>query len=51
MRVDQAGKQPAFGGQPGSADWDVGPSVTVREQVNNIAAGQGNPADSPGCAT
>ena len=45
MRVDQAGEQPAFGGQPGSADRVVGPPVTVREQVNNIAAGQGPPAN------
>jgi hypothetical protein len=45
MCVDQPGEQPAFGGQPGSADRVVGPSVTVREQVNSIAAGQGNPAD------
>src|SRR6185437_9817089 len=45
MRVDQAGEQPAFGGQPGSADRVVGPPVTVREQVNNIAAGQGTPAN------
>ena len=45
MRVDQAGDQPAFGGQPGSADRVVGPPVTVREQVNNIAAGKGRPAD------
>jgi hypothetical protein len=45
MRVDQAGEQPAFGGQPGPGDRVVGPPVTVREQVNNIAAGQGNPAD------
>jgi hypothetical protein len=50
MRVDQAGEQPAFGGQPGSADRVVGPPVTVREQVSNIAAGQGNrpaPAVTP----
>ena len=45
MRVDQAGEQPAFGGQPGSADRVVGPPVTVREQVDNIAAGQGTPAN------
>ena len=45
MRVDQAGEQPAFGGQPGSADRIVGPPVTIREQVNNIAAGKGRPAD------
>ena len=45
MRIDQAGQQPAFGGQPDSADRIVSPPVTVREQVNNIAAGQGNPAD------
>ena len=42
---DEAGEQPAFGGQPGSADRVVGPPVTVREQVNNIAAGQGTPAN------
>ena len=45
MRVDQAGEQPAFGGQPSSADRVVGPPVTVREQVNNIAAGQSTPAN------
>src|SRR5689334_2817774 len=46
MRVDQAGEQPAFGGQLDSADRIVSPPVTVREQVDNIAAGQGNPADT-----
>ncbi len=45
MRIDQAGEQPAFDGRPGSADRVVGPPVTVREQVNNIAAGQDRPAD------
>jgi hypothetical protein len=45
MRVDQAGEQPAFGSHLGSADRVIGPPVTIREQVNNIAAGQGGPAD------
>jgi hypothetical protein len=45
MRIDQAGEQPAFRGHLGSADRVIGPPVTVREQVDNIAAGQGSPAD------
>jgi hypothetical protein len=45
MGVDQAREQPAFGGQLGSADRIIGPPVTVREQLNDIAVGQGDPAD------
>jgi hypothetical protein len=45
MRVDQAGEQPAVGGQFGSADRVISPPVTVGEQVDNIAAGQRGPAD------
>ena len=43
MCIDQAGEQPAFGGQPGSADRVVGPPITVREQVDDLAAGRATP--------
>jgi len=45
VRVDQAGNQPALGGQLGAGDRIVGPPVTVGEQVDRIAAGEGDAAD------
>ena len=45
MRVDQAGQQPALGGQLGAADRIVGPPVTVGEQVDGVTIGQGEAAD------
>ena len=38
-------RAPCFGGQPGPGDRVIGPPVTIREQVNNIAGGLGGPAD------
>ena len=45
VRVDQAGQQPAPGGQLGAGDRIVGPPVTVGEQVDGLAIGQGEAAD------
>jgi len=45
VRVDQAGNQPALGGQLGAGDRIVGPPVTVGEQVDRVAAGQGDAAN------
>ena len=45
VRVDQAGQQPALGGQLGAGDRVVGPPVTVGEQVDRVAIGQGEAAD------
>ena len=45
VRVDQAGNQLALGGQFGTGDRIVGPAVTVGEQVDGMATGEGDAAD------
>jgi hypothetical protein len=45
VRVDQAWQQPALAGQLGAGDRIVGPPVTVGEQVDRLAIGQGEAAD------
>jgi hypothetical protein len=45
VRVDQAGDQPALGGRLGAGDRIVGPPVTVGEQINGVAARQGDAAN------
>jgi hypothetical protein len=45
VRVDRAGDQPALGSRFGAGDRIVGPPVTVGEQVDGLAAGQGDTAD------
>ncbi len=51
VRVDQAGQQPAPGGQLGTGDRIVGPPVTVGEQVDGLATAASTSAgtgSSPG---
>jgi hypothetical protein len=45
VRVDEAGKYPAFGRRLDAGNWVVGPPVAVRVQVDGLTVGESEAAD------